>query len=134
MPAVMFAVEVVMFQSIRVAVRCRWLYLVGVVMVVYSPYARKVVVMVFVGVSRRRFRFASPCISMVVRGVRDRIFSISSPRSCMNVLSAVFGRLYRLTIVLLASVLAGVLCICMIMDSTCRMCISVIVVTCMPVL
>ena len=72
----------------------------------------------------------SPCMSIMVRGVRRLISCIMLCRSDMNVLSAVLGRLYRLMIVLLASVLACVLCICMMVVNTCRMCMSVIVVTC----
>ena len=37
-PAVIFAVDVVRFQSMRVAVLWKWLYLVGVVIVVWSPF------------------------------------------------------------------------------------------------
>ena len=129
-PAVMFASGVVMFQSMRVAVLCSWLYLVGVVMVVCSPCDVRVLVVARAGVRLSRFMFMSPWMSMVVRGVRARILSIMSERSCMNVLSVFFGRLYMLITVLLASVLAGVLCICMIMEWTCRIVMSVIVVMC----
>ena len=59
-PAVMLASDVVMFQSMRVAVRRLWLYLVGVVMVVCSPCESSVVVVVRVGVSWSRFMFMSP--------------------------------------------------------------------------
>ena len=121
MPAVMFAVDVVKFQSMRVAVLWKWLYLVGVVIVVWRPFVSMNLVILLVGVSLRRFRFMSPCMSIVVRGVRCLISRIMFCRSGMNVLSAVLGRLYRLMTVLLASVLACVLCICMMVVCTCRM-------------